>query len=93
MDFKIGDRVRSLVDDHDGLEMGELGTVINIDSYIPVIRWDEFNPVRHNEGGLTEDGHGWYIFGLDEIELVNDIEDLGDIPEADVSSVDVLLGV
>lgn len=93
MRFKVGDRVVSMIKDGDGLIEGELGTVIDVNGFCPIIRWDDFNPTRHAADGLTEAGHGWYIFDTDDIELVNDIEDFGDIPEVDIGSVDVLLGV
>lgn len=93
MRFKVGDRVVSMLKDGDGLMEGELGTVINTNGFCPIIRWDDFNPNRHDAEGLTEKGHGWYIFDTDDIEFVNDVEDLGDIPEVDIGSVDVLLGV
>lgn len=78
MNFKIGDRVISLINDSEGLREGELGTVIEKSTLAPLIRWDEYNPVRHNSGGHTETGHGWYIFSENAISLYQEVNDFGD---------------
>lgn len=81
MAFKIGDRVRAVIDRSAGLNNGELGTVIGWDVWNePLIYWDEFNPERHSSYGNVSDGHGWFI-GKDWIELVEECSDLGELPE------------
>ena len=94
MAFKIGDRVRSLISDADALHYGELGRVIEVQQFgIPIVRWDDFNPNRHNADRKTENGHGWFIFKLSAVELVEEIEDLGDLPKANIDAKDILFGL
>lgn len=94
MGFNIGDRVRSLIDDEGGLYKGETGTVIDVQSGgIPVVRWDEFHPVRHSADGRTDQGHGWFIFRYDAVELVEEADDLGELPEANLNAKDILFGL
>lgn len=94
MGFNIGDRVRSLIGDEGGLYKGETGTVIDVQGDgIPIVRWDEFNPVRHNADGITDQGHGWFIFRYDAVELVEEADDLGELPEANLNAKDILFGL
>lgn len=94
MDFKIGDRVKSLTDDGSGLYYGEYGRVIEVEGYgIPIVRWDEFNPGRHTADGRVENGHGWFVFKRDAVELVEETEDFGDLPEANTDAKDILFGL
>ena len=62
MDFRVGDRVQSTIEDLPGLERGEYGTVVKIlytgDAYI---RWDEYNESRHDGYGDIPNGHGWFV--------------------------------
>lgn len=78
MNFKNGDRVRSIKDWSPALREGDLGTVIDEDLWgDPMIYWDEYNEERHNYDGEVPVGHGWFI---DEswIELVEECDDLGE---------------
>ena len=94
MGFKVGDRVRSLISDGDGLRNGELGSVIEINRRgIPIVRWDEFNPVRHSAENRTDYGHGWFIFRCDVVELAEEVDDLGDLPGANTDAKDILFGL
>ena len=94
MDFEIGDRVRSLIDDGSGLYYGEYGTVIEVERHgIPIVRWDEFNQTRHTADERVEYGHGWFVFKRDAVELVEEAEDFGDLPEANTDAKDILFGL
>lgn len=62
MDFCVGDRVESTIKDFPGLEKGEYGTVIKIlDDGDAYVRWDEYNPRRHDGYGDIPNGHGWFV--------------------------------
>lgn len=94
MGFRVGDRVRSLIGDESGLYKGETGTVIDVQvDGIPIVRWDEFNPTRHSAENRTDQGHGWFIFRSDAVELVEEADDLGELPEANLNAKDILFGL
>lgn len=94
MDFKIGDRVKSLTDDCYGLYYGEYGRVIEVErDGIPIVRWDEFSPGRHTADGRVENGHGWFVFKRDAVELVEEVEDFGNLPKANTDAKDILFGL
>lgn len=81
MDFRVGDRVRSIENWSDSLRKGELGTVIGQDCWgDPMVHWDEFSENRHSYDGEVPEGHGWYI-NKGWIELVEECDDLGELPE------------
>lgn len=82
MNFYVGDRVQSIIEDFPGLEIGEYGTVVKIrEDGIPIIKWDKFCDARHDADGSIPNGHGWFILN-DSIELVRgQVEDLGKLPE------------
>lgn len=62
MDFCVGDRVQSTIEDFPGLKKGECGTVIKIlDDGDAYVRWDEYNPSRHDGYGDIPNGHGWFV--------------------------------
>ena len=80
MNYKVGDRVRSLLNDYPGLSADECGTIVKLrKANTPVIEWDKFNRERHDCGGLVTNGHGWYVYSNSHIELIHQCEDLGDI--------------
>ena len=94
MGFKIGNRVKSLTDDAPGLLYGEYGRVVEVERHgIPIVRWDKFNPGRHTADGRVENGHGWFVFKRDAVELVEEAEDFGDLPEANTDAKDILFGL
>lgn len=94
MDFKVGDRVISLINNSSGLHKGELGCVIEVQANgVPIIRWDNFNRNRHSADNRTENGHGWFIFRKDAVELVQEMVDLGDLPEANMDAKNILFGL
>lgn len=94
MGFKIGDRVKSLTNDGSGLYYGEYGRIVEFDGCgIPIVRWDEFNETRHGSDGKVEVGHGWYIFRSNVLELVEEVEDFGDLPEASTDAEDILFNL
>lgn len=82
MDFCVGDRVVSILEDFPGLKKGEYGTVVKIsEDGMPIIKWDEFCGSRHDADGSILYGHGWFVSN-DYIELViGQVEDLGRLPE------------
>lgn len=91
MNFKIGDRVKSLTDDGSGLHYGEYGKVIEVQrNGIPIVRWDEFRPGRHTADERVENGHGWFVFKRDAVELVEEVEDFGDMPGANTDAKNIL---
>lgn len=80
MDFCVGDRVCSIVDDSPGLKIGECGSVIKIlESGDPYIHWDEYNRYRHDGYGDVPQGHGWFV-GKKSIKMA-EAPDLGELPE------------
>lgn len=84
MDFQVGDRVKSLIDDTPGLYYGEFGRIIKLRKCnTPVIEWDEYNPERHTCDGMVAAGHGWYVYHNSQIELVHQYEDFGNIERSD----------
>ena len=65
--FKIGDRVRCIVDhpgDNRDLYDGETGTVCNIEQLTPHIGvcWDVKPSGGHGCDGHCEFGYGWYVY-------------------------------
>lgn len=94
MDFKIGDRVKSLTDDGSGLHYGEYGRVVEVEGHgAPIVRWDEFNPGRHTADGRVENGHGWFVFKRNAVELVEEVKDFGNLPEANTDAKDILFNL
>lgn len=90
MNFSIGDRVGSKINDCPGLEFGERGTIVGYDCWdSPIVEWDEYNPNRHDADGLTKDGHGWFV-PCDYLELIFDDHDLGQLPEASPADIKFL---
>ena len=80
MDFHVGDRVQSIINDSPGLKNGEYGTVIKIlDSGDPYVRWDEYNMHRHDGYGDMPNGHGWFV-GKRCIKIA-EAPDLGELPK------------
>lgn len=82
MDFYVGDRVVSILEDYPGLEKGEYGTVVKVrNDGVPIIKWDKFCESRHDADGSIPQGHGWFVLN-DFIELAKgQVEDLGKLPE------------
>ena len=71
--FKIGDRVRCLVDNpdnNDDIHVGSTGTVVLLDGDIIGVEWDEY-VVGHSCNGEAEFGYGWNVC-KHEIELDDD---------------------
>lgn len=85
MDFQVGDRVKSLIDDIPGLYYGEFGRIVKLrECNTPVIEWDEYIPERHSCDGMVAEGHGWYVYDNSQIELVCQFKDYGNIERSDV---------
>lgn len=64
--FNVGDRVIFIAesDDDGGVEYGQRGVVVDIDSYSSErigICWDEENDLYHSCCGNCDDNHGWYV--------------------------------
>jgi len=66
-EFKVGDRVFSIVnspDDNSYISFGSTGTVCHVyfEDYAPIgVRWDK--DVRgHDCDGYCETGHGWRVY-------------------------------
>lgn len=94
MDFKIGDRVKSLTDDGSALHYGEYGRVVEVEGHgVPIVRWDEFNLGRHTADGRVENGHGWFVFKRSAVELVEEVKDFGNLPEANTDAKDILFNL
>lgn len=95
MNFQVGDRVRSLLDDIPGLHYGEYGTIVKLrDRGTPVIEWDTYNPLRHNCDGSVTNGHGWFVYENSQIELVYSCQDFGELPEININELSgVLFGM
>lgn len=76
-EYKVGDRVRCVVDAPDGREeltSGCMGTVVGMfkldDIIVYKVRWDAY--IRgHDCNGLCDKGYGWNVYE-DEIELADD---------------------
>lgn len=80
MDFYVGDRVVSLIDDRPGLQKGEFGSVVGVtDGGSVYIKWDKYNKNRHNGRGDIPIGHGWFI-DKKFLTRVSTL-DLGELPE------------
>ena len=86
-EFSIGDRVRCILDYGEGATYGDTGTVIGGDGYWAIyIEWDEFRACRHDCGGRCEPYHGWNVPDTN-IERINDVLDLGELPMSDLSLI------
>lgn len=80
MNFCVGDRVQSIIEDSPGLQKGEYGTVTKIrkDGML-IIKWDKFCESRHDSDGSIPYGHGWFIAN----ELLKHVpHDFGELPES-----------
>ena len=82
MNFCVGDRVQSIIEDYPGLQKGEYGTVTKIrtDGML-IIKWDEFCESRHDADGSIPYGHGWFVSNGCIKLVVGQVEDLGEPPE------------
>lgn len=90
MEYCVGDRVVSLINDSDGLKKGEEGTIVKLrECATPIIEWDKYNPCRHEAGGYVPDGHGWYVHSNKAFAIVKP-NDFGEFTAGN-QSVDYLL--
>lgn len=68
MNFNVGDKVVSLINDGSGLKKGDTGTIVKLrEGSTPIIEWDDFLECRHEAGGYVKDGHGWFIYSIKAI--------------------------
>lgn len=56
--LKVGDRIR-VVRDIWPHQKGERGTIVDL-GYDVGVKFDYYNPARHDLGGHCEHGHGWW---------------------------------
>lgn len=86
--FKVGDRVRLLVEEPDGnpdLQIDSLGTVCAIDDlgFSQVgVSWDDEIHGGHGCNNTCDYGHGWYVDD-NEIELLQRRPELAPVSEDD----------
>lgn len=70
--FKVGDRVRCVVDypdNNDNIVCGSTGTIVHFEDNLAFVEWDDYVDGHDCDGhGNVEWGHGWNVY-FSEIEL------------------------
>lgn len=85
--FKVGDRVRLMVDEPDfnhDLSIGSEGTVCGFDdsSKRIAVRWGGIMCMGHDCDNLCDYGYGWYVNDY-EIDLLQQCPELAPVSEDD----------
>ena len=92
MNFQVGDRVVA-IKKYGPVDAGDTGTYVHTHRNFPRhgVRWDKKNPHKHSCSHHCEKGHGWYMpEGYLKLE---DIPDLGDLPEVDFRETNFLFSM